>query len=267
MPVEPRAALGMYPTDTDLLVTLGFKVARSLPTRDGKAFPSYYPQAELTGIETFANFPEHAYEKIAAAKPDFILDSLGYENGTHNKLEGIAPTYTYNGFDDTPWREHFKTVAAALGRTAQYNAWVARYGKRLAEVKAKVGSKVEGKTIAPIVYNNGKFLSACLSYATCSTMRDLGATIYAGAYANGGHGETLSAEQLTRLGQVDLFIAASNPATNLPTVSQVANDPSWTSLKAVTNGQVMPVSRELAFGSPSGQLELLNVIEKWLSAH
>ncbi|WP_449408281.1 hypothetical protein [Microbacterium maritypicum] len=59
MPAEPQAALGFYTTDLDILITLGFELADTQPIRDDfTAFPDFFPQEELEGLETFGNFPE-----------------------------------------------------------------------------------------------------------------------------------------------------------------------------------------------------------------
>ena len=116
LPTDPQAALGMYTTDVDILITLGYPFAKSQPIRGDSGyttFPSYFPQAELAGVTPFANYPDFNYEKILAAQPDFILNGLGYDKKTDERLKEIGATYTVNAFDGRNWREHFKGTAAA----------------------------------------------------------------------------------------------------------------------------------------------------------
>ena len=48
LPTDPQAALGMYTTDIDMLITLGIPLAASQPIRGGYThYPSFFPQAEL----------------------------------------------------------------------------------------------------------------------------------------------------------------------------------------------------------------------------
>ena len=100
-------------------------------------------------MTSFANYPEFNYEKVLEANPDFILSGSSYDTEVPKKLNPIAPTYNYNGFDGADWRTHFKKTAEALNRTEQYQAWMDKYQARIDEVKAKI--KAAG--IDPVVAN------------------------------------------------------------------------------------------------------------------
>ena len=81
LPVAPQDALGMYTTDVDILVWLRYPLADSQPIRGDSGyttFPCFFPYQALAGLKTFANYPDFNYEAILAAKPDFILNGLGY---------------------------------------------------------------------------------------------------------------------------------------------------------------------------------------------
>ena len=141
VPVEPQAAMGMYTTDVDILITLGFELADIQPIRgDGYSdFPEFFPQEALEGIEPFANYPDYDYDTMLAAGPDFILNGLGYDKLVVKKLPDIAPTYSLDAFDGRNWMEHFEETAEALGRTEQYDAWVADYEARVEGDQGRAG--------------------------------------------------------------------------------------------------------------------------------
>ncbi|NKF34073.1 ABC transporter substrate-binding protein, partial [Pseudomonas sp. BGM005] len=82
---------------------------------DFTAFPDFFPQDELEGLETFGNFPEFNLEAVLEAEPDFILNGLGYEEDLDGKLQKIAPTYAYNAFDGGDWRDVVAQAASDLG--------------------------------------------------------------------------------------------------------------------------------------------------------
>ncbi|MGO1699821.1 MAG: ABC transporter substrate-binding protein, partial [Micrococcaceae bacterium] len=152
IPTEPQAALGVYTTDVDVLITLGIPLAGAQPIRsEFDDFPYYLSDDALEGVEPFANFPEVNYEAVAAAEPDFILNSLGYDEEVVKRLPDVAPTYSVNAFDGQDWRVHFKETATALDRLDKYEEWENIYEQRLDEVKALVSDKAADLVVA-VVY-------------------------------------------------------------------------------------------------------------------
>ncbi|WP_133755604.1 ABC transporter substrate-binding protein [Naumannella halotolerans] len=139
LPSEPRAALGFYTTDIDILLTLDYPLASSQPVRDDFTnFPDFFPLAELEGLSTFTNYPEFNFEGVAAAEPDFVLNGLGYDTELDPKLQEIAPTYTYNAFDGGDWREPVAQTASDLGREEQWQAWNSSYEQRVASIRTRL---------------------------------------------------------------------------------------------------------------------------------
>lgn len=195
LPAEPQTALGMYTTDVDILIALGYPLAKEQPIRGDSGyttFPSFFPQEALQGVTPFANYPDYNYEKILAAGPDFILNGLGYDEKTHERLKEIAPSYSVNAFDGRSWMGHFKETAEALGRTEQYEAWMAKYRARVAEVKAAIGDRALDTVVAPVSYWDGKVSSSCYSGVECQAFADLGLTVFPDAKKNNGDGVSLS---------------------------------------------------------------------------
>lgn len=266
IPTDPQAALGMYTTDVDTLITLGFPLAKVQPVRsEYETFPDYFPDAAIEGVESFGNYPEFNYEKIASAQPDFILNSLGYEDETVTRLPQIAPTYSYNGFDGTPWREHFRETARVLDRVDEYDEWTAQYEERLAEVKAAIGSKADGLVVAPISYFEDQVLVSCSSSAICSAFDELGIEVYEGALADDGKGASLSVEDVAALSDIDVVLTTKAPGSDEDALGSLKQNPLWLNLPSVQQQQVFAFERELLFGSPSGQMALLDEIEKSLA--
>lgn len=266
IPTDPEAALGMYTTDVDTLITLGYPLAKLQPVRsEYETFPGYFPDDAIEGVESFGNFPEFNYEKIASAEPDFILNSLAYEEETVTRLPQIAPTYSYNGFDGTPWREHFRETARVLDRLDEYDEWTVRYDERLAEVKAAIGDKANGLVVAPISYYQDQVLVSCASTAMCSAFDELGIEVYDGALADNGKGVSLSVEEIAQLSDIDVVLTTKAPGSDEDALGVLKQNPLWTNLPAVQQQQVVAFERELLFGSPSGQMALLDEIEKALA--
>ncbi|MDN5744646.1 MAG: ABC transporter substrate-binding protein [Nocardioidaceae bacterium] len=263
IPTEPRAALGMYTTDVDVLITLGFPLAKSQPIRsEFDDFPYYLPQEKLEGIEPFANYVEHNYEAIGAAKPDFILNSLGYDDDVVKRLPDIAPTYSLNGFDGRDWRESFKETATALDRVAQYEEWVEDYEQRLEEVKTRIGDKAKDLVVTVVYPESGGpgIQVLCGGQTLCSVYEDLGIEILPLAQQDGG--AILSPEQFDQLDDANLALTVSDYGD----MTTLTNSAAWKRLPFVQNDRVLEYDLELSFGSPSSQMALLDEVEKDLVA-
>lgn len=271
LPLAPGAALGMYTTDVDILIWLGFPLAQSQPIRgDGgyQTFPCFFPQAALEGITPFANYPEYNYELLLNARPDFILNGLGYDEAVNARLPQIAPTYSVNAYDGRSWQEHFRETAEALGRSDYYRAWLGIYETRLAEVKTIIAGN-ENAVVTPLGDWRGVLSTRCYTGVECTVFRDLGLTIFAGALENDGAGVEFSAEEAGALKDVDFaFTMAGLDETGLAAhrewLEEANKNPVWSQLDMVRNNRVVPFEMEMVFGSPSGQLAFLEVVAQAL---
>jgi len=275
VPTEPAAALGFYTTDLDMLITLGYDLAKEQPIRDDYSdFPSFFPKDALTGITGFHNYPEFNYEKVLAVGPDFILNGLGYEEGLHQRLSDIAPTYTYNAFEENAdWRDSFQQLSADLGRTEQWQAWTDSYQARVNEVKGKLAAAGVKPVVGDVSYWDGQVSVGCYG-VPCLVFEDLGLEISPLADGDGdgkvdNTGTALTLEQLAELTGVDVMFSQGTPTDGTIT-GHVGAEPSlaansiWQGLPAVQTGEIHPYDYEMIYGSPSGQLAFLDVVEKAL---
>lgn len=272
LPTAPGAALGMYTTDVDILIWLGYPLASSQPIRGDsgyQTFPCFFPAHPLAGVTSFGNYPDYNYEQILRADPDFILNGLGYDPAVNERLPQIAPTYSVNAFDGRSWQEHFKETAAALGRLDRYEAWLDIYEARLADVRAAIGDNADA-VVAPLSYWDGSFNSSCYAGVECTVFRDLGLTIFEGALADGGQGVELSPEQVGNLAELDYIFSSvgvgdEGLADHELAMVEAAKNPLWAQLDFVKAGHIVPFEMEMVYGSPSGQLAFLEVVAEALS--
>ncbi|MFJ6415705.1 ABC transporter substrate-binding protein [Paeniglutamicibacter sp. NPDC091659] len=269
VPADPQRALGFYTTDTDILITLGIKLADQQPIRGDNGFttfPDFFPQEALAGVTPFANYPEFNYEKVLEANPDFILSGLSYDTEIPKKLSPIAPTYNYNGFDGADWRTHFKKTAEVLNRTEQYQAWMDKYQARIDEVKAKIKAAGIDPVVANMSFYDGKVGLDCYGIA-CLVFDDLGLKITPLARDNDGEGTQLSLEQLDKLKGIDevfTSVGVGEDRTLLQTSDKLNASSVWKDLGFVKDDQITGFNMEMVYGSPSGQMALVDVVEKAL---
>lgn len=259
LPTEPQAALGIYTTDVDVLITLGIPLASAQPIRsEFDDFPYYLSDEALEGIDSFVNFPEVNYEAIAAAEPDLILNSLGYDDTIVDRLPEIAATYSLDGFDGQDWRVHFKETATALDRLEKYEKWESTYQSRLDEVKASIGDKADDLVVAVVYpeYGGPGIQTICGGQTLCSVYQDLGVKILPLSEQEGG--VILSPEQFDQLNDANVALTVNNYGD----MTALTSSEAWKRLPFVQNNQVLEYDLELSFGSPSSQLALLDEVEK-----
>lgn len=272
MPAEPQAALGFYTTDIDLLLTLGFELAGTQPIRDDfTAFPDFFPQEELEGLETFGNFPEFNLEAVLEAEPDFILNGLGYEEDLDGQLQKIAPTYTYNAFDGGDWRDVAAQAAADLGREDEWQAWVDQYEARVADIRERLDVADIHPVVADIGLWEGQVTTSCYG-VPCLVFADLGLEMSPlmnatdeGLPASDEYTE-LSPEQVGQLEGVDIAFTGANEdgSVAVETDEALTGNALWNALPFVQDGAIHGYNYEMLYGSPSGQDAFLSVVEEAL---
>ena len=270
MPADPQRALGFYTTDVDILITLGIPLAPMQPIRgDGYTdFPTFFPQQELQGVSTYGNYPEYNFEKTLEADPDLILNGLGYDDGTVSRLPEIAPTYSVNAFDGEDWRKTFEATAKNLGRTEEYRAWTDSYADRLRQAKQEIAaSGADQKKVATIGYRQGEFSVNCYGVSCWVLRDDLGLPVPEEMQTTDA---TLSAEQLSRLKDVDVAFMSSLPGPDgkkeyEQMLAELEKIPTWRDLEFVKNNEIYTYDMEMEYGSPSGHSAFLNVARKALT--
>ncbi|MFI6503542.1 ABC transporter substrate-binding protein [Nonomuraea typhae] len=272
LPQQPKAALGFYTTDVDILMTLGIPLAKSQPIRGDSGFttfPDYFPQAPLKDVKPFANYPEYNYEQVLRAEPDFILNGLGYDGKVHARLGQIAPTYTVDAFDGENWETHFERTARDLGRTDRYTAWKDAYAKQAAQAKTGIAEAGNSAlTVATFGYWEGNGSIACYAGVACKAFDDLGLKR---SPLSDDDKLTFSPEQLGRLRDIDAVWVSVGVGeqgkkelkTMLDTLGQ---SPAWRALPFVKDKRIFTYNMEMAYGSPSGQQAFLEQVRKDLTA-
>lgn len=265
LPTDPQAALGMYTTDLDMLITLGVPLAQSQPIRDDgySTFPSFFDQEALEGITPFTNFPEFSYESILAAQPDLIVNGLGYDESIGTKLAEIAPTYSFDGFDGSDWRVKFEALAEALGRTAEHDAWTERYQAKVDDIRARLDEAGLDPVVGSVGVDEDQVTVSC--YGTpCLVFDDLGLDI---TPLSDGEGASLSFEEVGQLDGIDAVFTSMAPEDDgsfADSFEALAGNAVWQQLPFVTEGQIFTSDLEMIYGSPSGQYAFLEEVEKAL---
>ena len=262
-----RSGVGHVHHDIDILITLGIPLATSSPSAGRiHRVPGLLPAGGPGRRHAFNNYPEFNYEKDLEAQPDLILNGLGYEPEIPKKLNPIAPTYNYNGFDGADWRTQFKKTAEVLHRTEQYQAWMDKYQARVDEVKAKIKAAGIDPVVANIAYYDGKIGVDCYGIAVPGLRRPRAEDHPVGT-RHDGKGTQLSLEQLDKLKGIDEVFTSvgvdENPSL-LQSSDKLNASSVWKDLGFVKDDQITGFDMEMVYGSPSGQMALVDEVEKAL---
>lgn len=271
LPTEPQRALGMYTTDLDILLTLGVPIAEEQPIRgDGwTTFPDFFPQEPLEDVEPFKNYPEYNYEKLLEVAPDLILNGLGYDKELVKRLPDIAPTYSIDAYKEgADWRDTFKTMAEALGKTAEYEEWMTEYEAKVEDVKARLDDAGVDPVVASVSYWEGKVSVDCYG-VPCLVFEDLGLQTSPLGLADNGIGTELSSERYEELHGIDVAFMysgqdAASQKQHEDTLATLSENDLWAEAPFIENDELYTYDMEMIYGSPSGHWALLEVVEQAL---
>ncbi|WP_240484031.1 ABC transporter substrate-binding protein [Corynebacterium sputi] len=179
----------------------------------------------------------------------------------------MAPTYTYNAFDGADWRDSVSKAAADLGREDQWQEWEEEYQARVDEVRARLDEEGIDPVVASISFWNDKVNIGCTG-VPCLVFADLGLKIapQANATEDGlqdGEAPELSVEELGTLEGIDVvFDSADEDGVMSLNEEQLTRNPLWQNLPFVKDDQIYAYNMEMQYGSPSGQMAFLEVVEK-----
>lgn len=99
---------------------------------------------DMEGVTVVGDELQPNIELIASLKPDLIIGNKVRQEKIYDQLKQIAPTI----FSDDlagDWKINFKLYSEALNKQEEGEQAMADFDKRVAEVKAKLGSKADTK--------------------------------------------------------------------------------------------------------------------------
>jgi ferric hydroxamate transport system substrate-binding protein len=131
-------------TFTEDIIALGVQPVGNADNENYKLYVT--SEAPLDGSVTdVGSRDEPDLETIASLKPDLIIANTGGHEGIYDQLKGIAPTlifglYPEEGEGDqyTIMEDTFKTIAAAVGKTAEGDKVLADLDAHYAAAKTKL---------------------------------------------------------------------------------------------------------------------------------
>lgn len=128
---------------TEALLAVGVKPVGAVQSWIGDPWYDHIKQ-QMEGVTVVGDELQPNLELIASLKPDLIIGNKVRQEKIYDQLKQIAPTI----FSDDlagDWKINFKLYSEALNKQKEGEQKMAAFDKRVAEVKAKLGSKTETK--------------------------------------------------------------------------------------------------------------------------
>ncbi|WP_078412373.1 ABC transporter substrate-binding protein [Priestia abyssalis] len=179
-------------------------------------------------------------EIISSLQPDLIIADLERHKGIYEDLQQIAPTIVLKSREST-YQENldaFKTIADAVGKESDASKRLAEHEQTIEEIKATFNLD-SNMTILPAVVRDTSFQAHTSSSYDGELLEHLGlknAIQQEEPYAE------MNLEQLVEI-DPDVLLLANNDGKLL--TDEWKNNPLWNNLKAVKNGQIYSVDRDL----------------------
>lgn len=179
-------------------------------------------------------------EVISSLAPDLIIADLQRHASTYDALSRIAPTIVLPSLQAT-YQDNLDamvTIGRALGRSAEVEARLAQHRRTMAALAQRVPENETRRFLAAVVWDQGFNAHTSAAY-TSGVLESLGLTSAiqsAEPYAN------LNLEQLAQIDPDVMLLMVSGERT---LVDEWQKNVIWRAFKAVRNGEIHRVDRNL----------------------
>lgn len=181
-------------------------------------------------------------EKIAALNPDLIIADSARHQEIYDQLSQIAPTIVLSsyegGYDET--LDSFRVIGKALNREQEMQQRIAEHKEKMNSLASEVPADEKRQVLAAVASEDYFSVHTPETY-TPEVLAKIGLP-----YAMEGKNEEaylkVSLEQLTEINPDVMFLMTSGEET---VVDEWKDNGVWQNLKAVENGQVYEVDRNL----------------------
>ncbi|MEH7118571.1 iron-siderophore ABC transporter substrate-binding protein [Neobacillus vireti] len=140
---NPKRVVILTNEGTEALLALGVTPVGAVQSFTGNPWYEHIAD-KMKNVKVVGTESEVNVEAIAALKPDLIIGNKMRQEKIYEQLSAIAPTV----FAETlrgDWKENFQLYAKALNKVDKGNKVIQNYDSRIAELKKKLGDKVQMK--------------------------------------------------------------------------------------------------------------------------
>lgn len=243
VPASPRRVVALQDLQVlRPLLDLGVTPIAAVTHPRAEGAYRYVEEYDVSGVEVIGLLGEPNLERLVQLKPDLIIGTLSA--GTDEQLEtlsAIAPTVVYNA--GRPVTEYHRSLAAAVGALEAYDALMADYEARLAELRAGVAPISAELVVSLLAFNPnaGQIEIGEGPYTLIfrgAGIRQPEAQVNFESADEGVRRYWISLEQLPEHdADLIMLLSSGDPAVNAP----ITGSPIWGQLAAVRAGQVVEI--------------------------
>ncbi|NEO27075.1 MAG: iron-siderophore ABC transporter substrate-binding protein [Kamptonema sp. SIO4C4] len=236
VPVKPERVVALDNIALDSTLAVGVKPMAALYNENTKQFPVHL-RDRLEGVEKLAANRQNL-EAIATLNPDLILGGKNVEQ-VYQHLSKIAPTLLLAESGNAEWKEQLQLTAKALGQPEKGEAVLQQYRQRLAEFQAALEAEGKSPEVSVVrifrdrirLYQRGSFSGKIIEEAGLSRPP---------SQDENRLWREVSRENIEAADGDIIFVwSLGNEAEQA--LTRLQNDPLWSKLDAVQNGQVYEV--------------------------
>lgn len=221
------------------------------------------PSDLVTDIQDVGDFRQPSLEKVLSLKPDLILS---YPNSqSYAQLSAIAPTVAIKYEDLLDFKARLRHFAQILGKSDRAEEVLAQYEARIQQLRQRLGTEPETKTVATIYYYLGTQISVFRPdvFTHSQVLNDVGFQFIQPQNDQKEESLLLSIEVLPEYDADFLFVITSTvkDAERIKSLSFLKQS-IWSTLKAVQNQHVYSVNWDV--GGPIGANRVIDDLYKYL---
>ncbi|MCM3765841.1 ABC transporter substrate-binding protein [Neobacillus niacini] len=245
----PKRVVILTNEGTEALLAMGVKPVGAVQSWLGDPWYEHISK-DMEGVEVVGTESEVNVEKIVTLKPDLIIGNKMRQEAVYNQLSAIAPTV----FAETlrgDWKENFKLYGKALNLEEKGNQVLADYDKHVADLKGKLGDKVN-KEVSVVRFMAGKSRIYYTDSFSGVIFNELGfkraakqADLFTPQNKLGNLAVEVGKEVIPKMDADYMFYftyAPNGDQTALNTAKEWTSDPLWKNLNAVKSGNAFEVS-------------------------
>jgi iron complex transport system substrate-binding protein len=265
VPENPQRIVTITDSDLDAVLALGVEPLGVTNGRGQSTPPRYLADYLPESATVVGAFFTPNLELVLELAPDIILAAGLEDPDLLAQLNAIAPTVdTYvNGYD---WQTHFQTVADALNKQAEAEAFLTGYDERITELQVTLADHLGEEFIVARWSAEGPQVMAPITFVS-AVLFDLGLTSppdIPELQSSHAHSAPLSLETL---GVIDVdwaFVGTLQGEGDSVTALEAAlENPLLQALEVVQNGQLIVIDGSLwtSSGGPLAAMLVLADVE------
>ncbi|MCG7214999.1 ABC transporter substrate-binding protein [Paenibacillus mucilaginosus] len=240
VPAAPKRVVILTNEGTEALLSLGIKPVGAVKSWTGSPWYDHI-ESEMEGVTVVGEESQPNLELIASLKPDLIIGNKMRQEKVYDQLKAIAPTV----FSETlrgEWKNNYRLYAETVGKKDEGEKVIADFDKRIADIKAKAGDKLNQK-VSVVRFMAGKTRIYLQDTFTGIIFNQLGIKRPENKYKD-TFVEEITKERLPEVDADMLFYFTYETGDNKASQQEQdwLNDPLWKNLNVVKAGKVHKVN-------------------------